>query len=341
MHKKKEKEKEKEEEEDLMNNNEFLEEILNNVLNKEENAPLISKEDEKEKDHLIQILKRLEGDLEKNKDESINDVYNQFLNNEDITKRNIKENINDCLLHFMFFFISPVLGIINLIGIFQIISVMKTVNEILFNSLKYYFIEDKEEKNPDFYEKKFNFFKIFFKKSENQSIDFNLMMFTAFIGNLLLISRGFRISSFVFMIINCFSLFLLLKFDFEAFRDEYDFFSILYLALCYILLLIGVGASALLSQQILVDSHQKYKQYIFKNKKIELKNEEKKKEMKSKSNNEGSINQNDYEEEDIIDDLNNKESESNRIKIKKYDYDEVNKDFERKEEAIKKKEKNN
>ena len=162
-------------------------------------------------------------------------------------------------------------------------------------------------------------------------------MFTAFIGNLLLISRGFRISSFVFMIINCFSLFLLLKFDFEAFRDEYDFFSILYLALCYILLLIGVGASALLSQQILVDSHQKYKQYIFKNKKIELKNEEKKKEMKNKSNNEGSINQNDYEEEDIIDDLNNKESESHRIKIKKYDYDEGNKDFERKEEAIKKK----
>ena len=41
--------------------------------------------------------------------------------------------------------------------------------------------------------------------------------------------------------------------------EKYTFLQILYLFVCYVLLFIGVGSSALLSQKILIDN---YKQFI-------------------------------------------------------------------------------
>ena len=109
--------------------------------------------------------------------------------------------------------------------------------------------------------KKFNFYKKLFENSKNQSIDFNVLLMTGVLGNFLLTSTGFRISSLIFMAINCISLLLLLNFNFEVFKNSYSFLSVLYICICWFLLFIGVGASAILPQQILIDKYRKYKQY--------------------------------------------------------------------------------
>jgi len=63
--------------------NEKLEEI------KEEEIIPLTKEEIEEKNGLKIILKDLYDNLDKDDQESINDVYGEYLNNEDVTKRYI------------------------------------------------------------------------------------------------------------------------------------------------------------------------------------------------------------------------------------------------------------
>ena len=104
------------------------------------------------------------------------------------------------------------------------------------------------------------------------------MMFTAFLGDILLRSRGFRISTFVFGVVNGLSIFLILGFTFFNYNAEdntYTIFQMLHLLLCWLLLLVGVGASALLSQQIIVHSNSKYNKYLEYLEKLKEKTEKK------------------------------------------------------------------
>jgi hypothetical protein len=118
----------------------------------------------------------------------------------------------------------------------------------------------------------FDFYNYFYKSSLDETIDFNLMMITGFIGDLLLKSRGFRVSAFTLSLFNFGVLFWLLNFDFN-FKEpnvyDYDLVKVLTIFIIYILLLIGIGGSALLSQQILVDSHLKFKNYMIAKKREE------------------------------------------------------------------------
>jgi len=80
---------------------------------------------------------------------------------------------------------------------------------------------------------------------------------------------GFKFSSIIFLFINCSSLFLILnfydKFEFNKMNPEenrYNPFKLAYLGIFYFLLFVGVGGSALFSQQILIESYYKYKLFI-------------------------------------------------------------------------------
>ena len=103
--------------------------------------------------------------------------------------------------------------------------------------------------------------------TKKESFDFNLMMLMAFLGDILLKSRGFRVSVSVFAVFNIISMFLILNFSFDDYNHDYNTYSLfqfIYLLICWILLFVGVGASALLSQQIIIDSNYKYEKYIVK-----------------------------------------------------------------------------
>ena len=242
----------------------------------DENVKLISDSEKEEKKHLINILKRLETDLEKNNNESINDVYEEYLNNDDITKRNIKKNTKISIIYFMYYFISPSFAIINLIGIYQVMTIMNVLMVVLKNLITEYFkkyFDDNYKPHEDL-----NYYNIFYKNSYTEIFEFNLTMIFDFLGIIVLKSRGFRIASIIFLMINLVSLFLIASFDFSNFdfeKRKMSVLQILYLLLCYILLFVGVGSSALLSEQILIDSDEKYNKYLNELEKKELEKEEK------------------------------------------------------------------
>ena len=240
-----------------------------------------------EKEGLKLILKVINDDLDLD-EETLEEVYEPLINNEDMTKRVIKENTGRCSVMFMFYIISPLFGIINLISIYESLLMMRILLQVLTNTLLS--VYESWTDNPDEISKfsvydftvKYNYYYMFFDDARKESFDFNLMIFTAFLGDILLQSRGFRVSTFIFAIINIGAIFLIISFSFLDYNTNDNTFSllkILYLILGYILLLIGVGASALLSQQIIIDSNYKYNDYIKKlnNKSLELIEEERKK----------------------------------------------------------------
>ena len=222
-----------------------------------------------EKKGLKRILKTIQDDLDI-ENETLEEVFEPYLNNEDMSKRVIKEGTGLSWLIFMFYIISPLFGVINLVAIFESLSMMRVLWQMLKNAIVVYFnsLGEEDDKITKFsvldFNNKYNYFFMFFEDAKKDSFDFNLVMFTAFLGDLLLQSRGFRVSTAVFALMNAVSIFLVLSFsflDYDKDDNKYTVLNILYLLLSYILLFLGVGASALLSQQIIIDSNVKYDDY--------------------------------------------------------------------------------
>ena len=242
----------------------------NNNQIKNENTPLIIRE-EKIKKNLKDIFENMKNilDSEDNLNKNTEAIFNNLLNNSNDAETTIRIKV-ECCLCFMFYFICPILTIINLIGIFQVISVMKIISNVVKQSVLCYIKIDKcIDKDVELYK----FFDYFFFESLNESVDYNLMMIFGFLGNILLGAIGFIISSIIFLLINVGSLFMIYCFDFDDYNkdtNKYNFFQLLYLLGIFVLLLVGVGGSALLSQQILLDSFSKYQKSINKEKKNDL-----------------------------------------------------------------------
>jgi len=286
-------------------NNDYEEDILPEP---EENVPLKKKKTKNEKDideqqeRFKAILNGLLADLDKSKEEN-ND--SEEGNDDNPTGLNLlvafKENWNSkqnkvkfryrAILCFMFRALLPIFTIIHLIGIFQIMSIMNVLWDTIKNSFKCYLdLEDKEDKSSyEFY----NFYSYYFKSSLDEGVEFDLMETMGFLGTIFLKYLGFGISTFTFLIINSISLFLIINFfnRYNSSNDKYTFLQIIYLCLCYFLLFIGVGASALLSQQILVDNWANYNSFIKENEeKSENDKKDEQKQKKDKENEEKSEN---------------------------------------------------
>ena len=228
---------------------------------KDENEELLQKEreDANEKTHLEKIFHRLGNNLETSKKKKLGKIYKKFIINEKLTNRKIKEDSGKCLLCFMFQIFLPIIEIVNLIGIFSIISVMNCCFSLFMNSVKTFL------GMGDVY--KLNFYKELYYQSMNEPIDFNVMFFMSFLGDLFLKSGGFIFSSLIFLVINIGAFFMIDNFDFKNNTkdsdeiDYYNFFNLIYIFLFYIVLFIGVGGSSMLSQRILVDSYEKLKKF--------------------------------------------------------------------------------
>ena len=197
-----------------------------------EDKELISIEDKEEKKRLVDIIDRLKEDLDSEEYESLNQIYEQYLNNEDITKRNIKPGTTRKALIIMYYIIAPAFSIINLLGVFQSISIMKVIFQIIKNAFYNYFISITRAQNQiekysiNLFREKYDFYHMLSNDTKKEAFDFNLMMFMAFLGDILLKSRGFRISFFVFAVINVISMFLIMNFSFDDYNREYNTYSL-------------------------------------------------------------------------------------------------------------------
>ena len=267
------------------------------------------KELNKEKKSLIRIINRLKRDLDSKDFITLGEIYEQYLNNEDMTKRKIKDETTRKSLCAMFYFVSPLFCIINLMGVFQSISILKIIAEILKNSIKNYFKSlfkpfQIESFSINDYIKEYEYYSMLNNDTKKETFDFSLTMFMAFLGDAFLKAKGFRISFSVLAVLNIGAMVLISNFSFEDYdHDEntYSLFKMLYILLIWLLLFIGVGASALLSQQIIIDSNYKYDEYIEEiNKKSKEKFKKIKIKMKKKKQGKGKhkeIQGSDYKEE--------------------------------------------
>ena len=166
------------------------------------------------------------------------------------------------------------------------------------------------------FNEQYNFYNLFFEDTKMETFDFNLMMLSAFLGDILLKSRGFRISISVFAFLNLGSIFLILNFSFYEYEipyNDYTIFQMLFLLLSWLLLFIGVGASALLSQKIIIDSNNKYDQYKNKLNKESKKEWEKLKEEWGKKKQENKKIKEPEEKETLIEIKEIKETEEENI----------------------------
>ena len=257
-------------------------------INIEETEPLKDSnnqemsEEEKEKQYLIKILHKIEAQLnrEENKNKDLANVYGEIMNKEEEEdKSSIRKEFDlkwdskkyRCLLHFMFLFLLPIFTSVNLVGIFQILSIMNVLYEACWKSIICYFGFESEEEDYQFY----NFYGYYIKEALDEGFDFDLMATMAFLGALLYKYSGFIYSSSFFLAINIISITLLITFynEYKETNERYNLGKIIYLGICYILLFIGAGSSALFSQNILKDSYFKYREFL--KKKNEKKEEEK------------------------------------------------------------------
>ena len=290
-----------------------------------EDAPLkedkpektLTKEEKEEKDSLKNILRSLYNNLNSNEKESINDVYGEYLNNEDVTKRYV-DKTGDCCLCIMFYILSPLFSTINLIAIFQSIYIMSTLFEVIVNTVPFFIKSLRNDPQSPFsiddFNEKYNFYDKLMTRTLNEPFDFNLMLFMAFLGNALLKAKGLTFTLGIFCIlINGAAFVLLYVFDFKDYDSEYNSFTllkILYLIFCYILLFIGVGSSALLSQQIIVESNVKYNEYLVTRK------EEREKKLKEKEDNKKDIKEKRKKEEEERKSLNDNDDKKVEIELK-------------------------
>ena len=239
---------------------------------------------------IYDILNKISNKLttDENENKTIDEIYyensneNKFDLNSFFT---IKKEASTFCLFFYFYFILPFLIIINLSGIFQSITTMNSISTILKKSIKYYFVKDKfdekysrEDKYLKYYETNYNFYQIFFKESLKNSLDFNLIMLSNFLGLILLRFIGFNLSSFFCLSITVIALSRIANFNFMEIDKEtykYSISQILFLLFCYLLCFIGVGSSSLLSQTILINHYSTYHSYLKEKEEIEIEKNEK------------------------------------------------------------------
>ena len=241
-----------------------------------------------EKTGLLRIVKRLETDLDSKEYDNLNQIYDKYINNEESSKKKINPNTKRCFLIFMYYVISPIFGVITLIGIFESISIMNILFEIFINSLKTYFNSLRKEYNEidkfsiDDFNNNYNFYFKFFENVKTESYNFNLMMFFSFIGYSLLKATEFRIAIAIFGGLTVFGIFDILIFsfmDYDINDNTYSFIKIIFLLLIWILLFVVIGASSLLSHQVIIDSNVQYNEYLIK---LNEEAEQKRKEINEK-----------------------------------------------------------
>ena len=243
----------------------------NTSLKEKEREKQISESDKKEKQRLIDIFANLREELEQDENKTIDQIYEDYANNDDTVKNNISKAFKSnwskkgykILLYFMFIIVLPFFTILNLIGTYQMLSFMNIFYDAIKNYVLCYFGWEDENEEYEFY----NFYSYYFSESVNEGIDFDLMETMGFLGTILLNFSGFTVTSFFCLFINSVAAFFIFTFfnKYSGGKERYSAAQIIFLCFCYLLLFVGVGASALLSQQILIDNFYKFKLFLKEN----------------------------------------------------------------------------
>ena len=234
------------------------------------------------KNNLMYELDALKKEIGKKKSIfDLNDIDDIKENNYYINKDIIQKDCCCCesstFVEWNFKFIGPLFVIFSLVGVYQLINILKaTQNEMIFG-IKSFLLENITRHNNKHNKIKiidnitmfdsinatdetditseimYNFENLIFQNLP----DFNLMFLTSGIGNIFLNFCGYRLSTAIFVAINCLIVFLYQLMDFP--EEKYsDIYSLIFIISYFLLLFITVGGISLFSQQIFFDGLRKY-----------------------------------------------------------------------------------
>jgi len=188
--------------------------------------------------------------------EKLNNIQEKIISKKSISIDSNKKYCGCCepntYLCFNFNFIGILFVMLNLIGVYQLISILNsTKEEMVFGIKSFLFAKNRTHYFPEniHYKEKYENY-IF-----NNIPDFNLLFLSSIIGNLMLKACGYRFSSIIFILINLALIFIVRTFDFP---DNYNFFKLILIIVYYGLLFLSIGSIALFSQQIYFDGLTKY-----------------------------------------------------------------------------------
>jgi len=202
---------------------------------------------------------------------------NKFYSSKDIIKKDCCCCESSTFVEWNFKFIGPLFVIFSLVGVYQLINILKaTQNEMIFG-IKSFLLENiTRHNNTDNKIKIIDNITMFDSTNATDEIDitseimynfenlifqnlpdFNLMFLTSGIGNIFLNFCGYRLSTAIFVAINCLIVFLYQLMDFP--EEKYsDIYSLIFIISYFILLFITIGGISLFSQQIFFDGLRKY-----------------------------------------------------------------------------------
>ena len=154
---------------------------------------------EKKKNALEAQFVNMRRDLKKLK--NLNEIFEtKTEKNINVNRRIINHDCSDRHLFLNFNIVGPIFVIFNLVGIYQLIWLLKSTKKEMTMGLNSFLFN--KARNISEYE-------IYVEHSFNNIPDFNLFFVTSMIGNLLLKYCGYKIASFIYMIINVLIFFIL------------------------------------------------------------------------------------------------------------------------------------
>ena len=226
------------------------------------------------KNNLVYQFDRLGKEIQKKKTiydlNEIKDTGNDDTYNKEIVQKECCCCESSTYLKWNFNFIGPLFVIFNLVGVFQLINILKaTQNEMIFGIKSFLLNSSRSDNNinnktianntittnntDEYYS---NIIQNFENLCFQNIPDFNVLFLTSAIGNIFLKYCGYRWSTFIFSIINTLIVIFFGAFDFP--EEKYDFYSLILIILYFVLLFISVGSIGLFSQQVFFSGLKKY-----------------------------------------------------------------------------------
>ena len=226
------------------------------------------------KNNLVYQFDRLGKEIQKKKTiydlNEIKDTGNDDTYNKEIVQKECCCCESSTYLKWNFNFIGPLFVIFNLVGVFQLINILKaTQNEMIFGIKSFLLNSSRSDNNinnktianntitnnntDEYYS---NIIQNFENLCFQNIPDFNVLFLTSAIGNIFLKYCGYRWSTFIFSIINTLIVIFFGAFDFP--EEKYDFYSLILIILFFVLLFISVGSIGLFSQQVFFSGLKKY-----------------------------------------------------------------------------------
>ena len=228
------------------------------IVNNEETIKLKNEEEnveyEKEKGRFINVLKNIKDKMDMEPENPIRYEYLSYSADEFLKNKEVRRDVN-CGYKLCYKFFLSVITSIYLIGLFLIVPFKKSVEDLLWSSIK---CKIEINCNKEEFMEQANFFEYSFEKLTKEPINLNLVMICNIIGIKLSNAIDICWTSVIFLFCNILILLYTYNIDYTEYEPEtckYSYAKIIIIIINWVLMALFFGGSSLYVQQRLIDHY--------------------------------------------------------------------------------------